>query len=82
MKLTKDEIEYTRQVAAEIGRDPNELITEGEQIKEDGYRRAYEASAEAMSHISGTGMQAYGASPSARLATVDPSAEREMEAGG
>lgn len=30
MKLTAAEIEYTRQVAAEIGADPEELIREGE----------------------------------------------------
>ena len=46
MKLTDAEIEYTRQVAAEIGADPDELIREGEAIKEAGYRRAYETSVE------------------------------------
>jgi hypothetical protein len=44
MKLTDAEIEYTRRVAAEEGLDPEALIAEGEQIKEAGYRRAYEAS--------------------------------------
>jgi hypothetical protein len=43
VKLTADEIEYTRQVAAEIGADPDELIQEGEAIKEEGYWQAYEA---------------------------------------
>jgi hypothetical protein len=46
MKLTDAEIEYTRQVAAEIGVDPEVLIAEGEQLKEEGYRRAYQASVE------------------------------------
>ena len=46
VKLTAAEIEYTRQVAAEIGADPDELIREGEALKEEGYRGAYEASKE------------------------------------
>lgn len=41
MKLTAAEIEYTRQVAAEIGADPDELIREGEAIKEASYWQAY-----------------------------------------
>ena len=43
VKLTAAEIDYTRQVAAEIGADPDELIREGEAIKEAGYWQAYEA---------------------------------------
>ena len=43
MKLTAAEIEYTRQVAAEIGADPHELIQESEAIKEEGYWQAYDA---------------------------------------
>jgi hypothetical protein len=46
MKLTAAEIEYTRQVAAEIGADPEALIAEGEQLKAAGYQRAYEVSTE------------------------------------
>jgi hypothetical protein len=46
MKLTDAEIEYTRQVAAEIGADPEALIAEGEQLKAEAYQGAYEASAE------------------------------------
>ena len=36
MRLTTDEIEYTRQVAAEIGADPDELIREGEALNSRG----------------------------------------------
>ena len=43
VKLTDAEIEYTRQVAAEIGADPDELIREGEAVKEAGYWQAYQA---------------------------------------
>jgi len=46
MKLTREEEEYTRQVAAEIGRDPDDLIAEGERIKEDGYRERAEMAAD------------------------------------
>jgi hypothetical protein len=46
MKLTDAEIEYTRQVAAEIGADPEALIAEGERLKAAGYQRAYEVSAD------------------------------------
>jgi len=55
VKLTAAEIEYTRQVAAEIGADPDELIREGEAIKEEGYRHAYEASREILSSRAGAG---------------------------
>ena len=41
MKLTAAEIEYTRQVAGEIGADPDQLIREGEAIKEESYWQAY-----------------------------------------
>jgi hypothetical protein len=46
MKLTAAGIEYTAQAAAEIGADPDELIREGEAVKEAGYRQAYQASTE------------------------------------
>ena len=86
MKLTDKEIEYTRQVAAEIGRDPDDLIREGEQLKDEGYHRAelqrHQADEAIMGRASGAGMQAYGMSPGERLATIDPGAQREMEAGG
>ena len=42
MKLTPEEERYTREVAAQIGRDPNDLIREGEQLKEAGYAEARE----------------------------------------
>ena len=44
MKLTAAEIEYTRQVAVEIGAAPDELIREGEAIKEASYWQAYRES--------------------------------------
>ena len=76
MKLTADEIEYTRQVAAEIGADPDELIREGEALKEEGYRRAYEASKEILSDGAGGG-QMY--APAGAL-SIWEEAEPELEA--
>jgi hypothetical protein len=43
VRLTAAEIEYTRRAAAEIGADLDELIREGEAIKEAGYWQACEA---------------------------------------
>ena len=71
MKFTAVEIEYSRQVAGEIGADPDELIREGEALKEEGYRHAYEASREILSGGAGAGQMA-------RLARipVDPGRSR------
>ena len=40
MQLTAEEQAYTRQVAAQIGRKPDDLIREGEQLKASGWRSA------------------------------------------
>jgi hypothetical protein len=40
MRLTAEEQAYTRQVAAQIGRNPDDLIREGEQVKASGWRSA------------------------------------------
>ena len=80
MKLTDAEIEYTRQVAAEIGADPEALIAEGEQIKEAGYRQAYEASVAILG--SRHSNQMIGPSPHlAWEAKAEVEAEPELEAG-
>jgi len=82
MKLTAAEEEYTRQVAAEIGRDPDDLIAEGEHIKGDGYRQAAEAaqaSVDASRDAGGRGLHGSAASP----ANWRRDAERDdPEAGG
>ena len=58
MKMTPAMEAYTRQVAAEIGRDPAELIAEGEQHMDAGYHSAaaaaHAADTAAMSRISGS----------------------------
>lgn len=66
MKMTPAMEAYTRQVAAEIGRDPAELIAEGEQHMDAGYHSAaaaHAADTAAMSRISGTGLSTYGGGP-------------------
>ena len=66
MKMTPAMEAYTRQVAAEIGRDPAELIAEGEQHMDAGYHSAaaaHAADTAAMSRISGAGLSAYGGGP-------------------
>ena len=40
MQLTAEEEAHTRQVAAQIGRNPDDLIREGEQVKASGRRSA------------------------------------------
>ena len=40
MQLTAEEQAYTRQVAAQIGRNLDDLIREGEQVKASGWRSA------------------------------------------
>ena len=40
MQLTAEEEAYTRQAAAQIGRNPDDLIREGEQVKASGRRSA------------------------------------------
>jgi hypothetical protein len=88
--LTKEEIEYTRKVAAQIGRDPQELIREGEQIKADAYRQAHTSAQQTTAAMAGTGrgMYAHPASPAAQAdqahvarAQPQPQAELEAEAG-
>jgi hypothetical protein len=86
MKLTPQEEAYTREVAAEIGREPEDLIREGEQLKEDGYREAQaaaerEASWTGRSHAAG-GLGMYAGRYSDPLADPDiMAAERRREAG-
>jgi hypothetical protein len=63
VKLTAAEIEYTRQVAAEIGADPEELTREGEAIKEAGYQQAYQASTEILGGGAAAGQMAASAGP-------------------
>jgi hypothetical protein len=75
VKLTADEIEYTRQVAAEIGADPDELIREGEALKEEGYRRAYEASKEILRGGAGHGQLAASGEPLPIWAESEPEME-------
>ena len=65
MKLTPDEEAYTRQVAADIGRDPADLIREGEQLKGGAYHEAalnsHQADTAAMERMAGAGgLDAYG----------------------
>ena len=69
MKLTPDEERYTREVAAQIGRDPDDLIREGERLKEDGYRETA-AQAERLAH-GGRGLGAYPCEPAAVRADTD-----------
>ena len=40
MQLTAEEEAHTRQVAAQIGRNPDDLICEGGQVKASGWRSA------------------------------------------
>jgi hypothetical protein len=40
MKLTRQEEDYTREVAQQLGRDPDEMIREGEQLKAEGAAEA------------------------------------------
>ncbi len=80
MKLTDAEIEYTRQVAAEIGADPEALIAEGEQIKAEAYLGVFEASAEILG--GGRGSQMIGSRGCLALEPhAEPDLEPELEAG-
>jgi hypothetical protein len=45
MQLTAEEEAYTRQVAAQISRNPDGLIREGEQLKASGWRSAQQQAA-------------------------------------
>jgi hypothetical protein len=65
MRLTETETAEARQLAADLGADPAEVIAAGEAAKEEGYRGAERAAAETMSHISGAGLSAYGGGPAA-----------------
>jgi hypothetical protein len=76
MKLTAAEMDYTRQVAAETGRDPDELIAEGEAVKEDGYRQAYQAAAGTMDRMAGASNSYYSSAMDA-----EARGEHDMEAG-
>ena len=61
MRLTPEEEAYTRDVAAQIGRDPDDLIREAEQIKAAGFREAQqhaEGWAQRSSAAGGLGMVA------------------------
>jgi hypothetical protein len=69
MKLTPDEERYTREVAAQIGRDPDDLIREGERFKVEGYREAA-GQAERLAH-GGHGLGAYACEPAALRAAAD-----------
>jgi hypothetical protein len=73
VKLTPDEIRYSREVAAKLGRDPDAMIAEGEQLKEQGYQRAHEAAAGTMGRVATAGGQMYPGG--------GPRAERDWEAG-
>jgi hypothetical protein len=81
MKLTGAEIEYTRRVAAEIGVDPETLIAKGEQLKEEGYRRAYQASVEILGGGRSNQMIGPRGGPALEAsATIEPELLEEPEA--
>jgi hypothetical protein len=73
--LTSEEIEYTCKVAAEIGRDPEDLVREGEQAKADAYRQAHAAAQQTMTTMRAAGR---GRCPH----PGSPAAQPELEAGG
>lgn len=56
MKLTPQEEDYTRQVAAQLGADPDEMIREGEQLKAEGYLGAQRAAEATLARGRGLGL--------------------------
>jgi len=86
MKLTPEEERYTREVARQIGRDPDDLIREGERHKEAGYAEAREQAERLAGGGRGLGM--YPAEPAAVRAGEDAPQLRtrqrqaDREAGG
>jgi hypothetical protein len=56
MKLTRQEEEYTRQVAAQIGADPEAMIREGEQLKAEGAAQAMHAAEATLARGGGRGL--------------------------
>jgi hypothetical protein len=65
LPLTEAETAQARQLATDLGLDPDAVIADGEAAKGEGYARAHAAAAETMSRINGAGLSAYGGGPAA-----------------
>lgn len=76
--LTAEEQAQARGLAADLGRDPAEMIAEGEELKGRGYAGAARAAGQTVAVMGGAGSQmAAGFGPAAAF-----QAEPEPEAGG
>jgi hypothetical protein len=75
MKLTEQETAQARQLAADLGADPADVIAAGEEAKTVGYRQAHQAATATMARatMARGGLSAYPGGPAAQW---------EAEAGG
>jgi hypothetical protein len=83
--LSPGEEAYTREVAAQLGRDPAGMIAEGDELKGQAYADAHAAAQASMDRIgaAGGGQMYPGAGPLAELEAMegpDPELKAEAEA--